>query len=134
MTVVCWDGQTLAFDRINDLLERWHRWESGKEPDCSGFPSTNASCKHWRASKQYDDTNGALDSDSEAKILEAVGYAIERVAQPGRTAVYFHARNLASDAAVWQSPRLPADSMERAALLLAAMNDLRVFLRQDGVI
>lgn len=117
---------------LNDLLSRWFRFATSTPP-VTGFPKQNASCKLYRASRQYDDQNGALDSDSESSIMEAVDGAIELMEQPWRTAVEFNARNLALGWAVWRSPRLPQSDIERAHLVMHARAKLLILLESRGV-
>lgn len=117
---------------LNDLLRRWHRYAATFGP-AIGYPTTNAACRLYRVSRQYDDQNSALDGDLEAQTLRAVGYAIDRLEQPWRTAVHFNARNLATGVVVWQSPRLPVDELERAHLLMHARAKLLILLESDGI-
>lgn len=117
---------------LNDLLGRWHRWCIHTPPN-TGFYKENPSCKLYRTSRQHDDINGALDSDAENSVMQAVDYAIDRMEQPYKTAVEFNARNLATGTSVWRSPRLPADDIERAHLVMHARAKLLLMLEEDGV-
>lgn len=117
---------------LNDLLRRWHVWSVHQPPE-TGFYKQNAACKLYRTSRQYDDRNGALDSDAESSVMEAVDAAIDRLEQPWRTAVQFNGRNLATGIVVWVSPRLPTDDIERAHLLVEARGRLLRILEIDGV-
>lgn len=117
---------------LNDLLRRWHVWTVHQPPEM-GFYKQNAACKLYRASRQHDDQNGALDSDAESEIMEAVDAAIDRMQQPWRTAVQFNGRNLATGAEVWTSPRIPEDAIERLELLAGARAILLKALKIDGV-
>lgn len=117
---------------LNDLLSRWHRYASSYAP-ATGYPRANAACRLYRVSRQYDDQNGNLDGDIEGSIMEAVGHAIDTLDQPWRTAIQFNARNLATGAAVWNSPRLPADEFERAHLVMHARAKLLILLESRGV-
>lgn len=117
---------------ISDLLRRWHI-RAVSTPPLTGYYTSNPACKLYRVSRQYDTDNGALDTDQDGQILEVVGYAIDQLEQPYKTAVEFNARNLATGAAVWRSPRLPADDIERAQLVVVARGKLLVLLRSAGV-
>lgn len=117
---------------LNDLLSRWHRYSISTPPDI-GYYKANPSCRLYRASRQYDAENGARDSDTEASIMEAVDHAIEMMEQPWSTAVQLNARNLATGITVWISPRLPADDIERAHLLMHARAKLLILLELGGV-
>lgn len=118
---------------LNDHLARWHKWCSRYQFG-KGYPSSDVTCRQSRTSKQYDYDNGAMDASVDDSIAEAFDAAMDRVEQPYRTALSIQARNLATGAAVWNSPRLPADPMERGALLLEARNKLLKVLAQDGVL
>lgn len=117
---------------LNDLLARWHLWCTSKPP-AIGYPSEAAGCRLYRASRQHDSENGALDTDSEAETLAIVDFCIEQVDQPYRTALMFNARNLATGLSVWTSPRLPIADVERAAMVVEARGMLLILLRQGGV-
>ena len=118
---------------LNSLLTDWHHWckryRYGK-----GYPSADVSCRPARASRQYDDSNGALDAALEDSTMEAFDAAAHRVPQPWLTALQFSARNMATGVQVWISPRLPVDPMERAVLNLEARNKLLKELHGDGVL
>lgn len=118
---------------LNDLLTRHHRWarryQFGK-----GYPSSDSACRGARASRQYDDANGALDGDLEDSIMEAFDAALNRIQQPHLTALQFLGRNMATGLYVWRSPRLPQDPMERGVLILEARTKLLRELASDGVL
>lgn len=118
---------------LDDLLCRWHAWASTKPAQDVGYPTTNATCRLYRTSRQYDDSNGALDGDLDARIMEAVDSAIDQLSSVHRSAIHAHARNLASGYEVWSNPRLPTDQAERAALVDAARAQLMSHLRGLGV-
>lgn len=103
-------------DALDELLRAWHLHEVRTPPE-TGWYVESPSCKQYRASRQYDAENGALDDDMRARMLREVGYVIERMADPWRAAIYAHARNLATGQAVWVSPRLPQDATARAVIL-----------------
>lgn len=117
---------------LNDLLTRWHQWSSsytfGK-----GYPSIDSACRSSRTSRQYDDSNGALDAAVENKIMEAFDAAASTIEQPYLTALQFQARNLFTGRQVWTSPRLPVDEMERVVLMMEARNRLLRVLARSGV-
>lgn len=117
---------------LNDLLTRWHQWSSsytfGK-----GYPSVDSACRSSKTSRQYDDTNGALDAAVENKIMEAFDAVVWTVQQPYLTALQFQARNFCTGRQVWTSPRLPVDEMERSVLMMEARNILLRALARSGV-
>lgn len=118
---------------LNDLLAKWHRYCAGYSYG-KGYPSTDVSCRQSRTSRQYDYENGAMDASVDNAIMEAFDAAMDRVDQPWRTALSVQARNLHTGSAVWSSPRLPADPMERGAILLEARNKLMKALASCGVL
>lgn len=117
---------------LTRLLVDWHRWQHryrfGK-----GYPSTTPACRQSRTSRQYDDQNGALDAAVDDCVMEAVESAIDRIPQPWHTALCFEARNASSGVAVWLSPRLPADDVKRAHLVMDARARLVKELNFAGV-
>lgn len=117
---------------LNDLLSRWHAWSSAYSFG-KGYPSVDSACRDSRTSRQYDDSNGALDAAVENRIMEAFDAAASAVPQPYLTALQFQARNFHSRAQVWKSPRLPDDEIERAVLLMEARNMLMRALARSGV-
>lgn len=106
-------------DALDELLRAWHLHEVRTPPE-TGWYVESPSCKQYRASRQYDAENGALDDDMRARMLREVGYVLERMRDPWRAAIYAHARNLATGLAVWNSPRLPRDPTARAIVLVEA--------------
>lgn len=120
-------------EALNELLRRWHAHCLGYSPG-KGYPSADSACRYSRTSRQYDDQNGALDSAVDSKIMEGVDGVMWNIQQPYLTALQFQARNLFTGKQVWTSPRLPADPMERGALLMEARNILLKGLAKAGVI
>jgi hypothetical protein len=119
-------------ERLNDLLRRWHAhclgYSAGK-----GYPSSDAVCRSSKSSSVWDGWNGAQDQAVERKIMDAFDGAMWNVPQPYLTALQFQARNLYTGKQVWQSPRLPADPMERGVLLMEGRNILMRGLARAGV-
>lgn len=117
---------------INDFLWRWHKREI-RTPPLLGYPGHAAGCGLYRASRQRDDENGALDADVDNIILREVGRCIERVDDPYRTALYLNARNLVSGVEVWTSPRMPPDPLERRYILIEARARFLYELKDAGI-
>lgn len=103
-----------------DLLVLWWRAERQWLP-VQGFASHAAGARDWRASCQFDDANGALDSDALGKLIDHVGCVIERIENPWRTALHLLARNRARGQSCWDSPLLPTDPLARAQLVAHAL-------------
>lgn len=89
---------------LDELLKLWHRWQSSYRLK-SGYPGTAAGCEQYRASRQYDDVNGALDQDADTAMCHAIDAEVSRMPDPHRTAIHVEARNLCS-VRVWKSARL----------------------------
>ena len=125
--------QNAIDDFLNSLLAQWHQWgmrcSMGK-----GYPTRDLTCRAAHASRQYDDVNGALDTDIDNSVMEAFDHAAYRVPQPWLTALQIQAKNLSTGASVWRSPRLPVDTLERAILTTEARNKLMRELMKDGVL
>ena len=117
---------------LNDLLSSHHKW-ARRTRFGKGYPSESASCKDARASRQYDDSNGALDSGLDDSRMEAFDAVLYRIEQPWLTALQVQARNLATGSNVWSSPRLPVDPLERSILTLEARNKILKELVKDGI-
>lgn len=124
---------------ISDLLASWHRWASG----WSGV-AAHGSCAMFtdvRSSRQWDSANDVVDGSLHNSQMKAIEFAIngdERgqgaMPDPYRTAISITARNLASGASVWSSPRLPKDTEELSVLVLEAKTMLLKRLYRAGVV
>ena len=111
----------LQQEHISHLLRAWHSWASSDRVG-TGYPGTAAGCSLYRASRQNDDWNGALDiaaDIAEARVVDAV---ISRMVDPYRSALAFEARNLCSPGRVWRSARVDVESVE------AVVADARLML------
>lgn len=117
---------------LDDLLRQWHLW-SIRDHLRLGYPEVSPACALYRASRQYDDQNGALDTDAHCERMQMVDTCIYSLADPWRTAVCINARNLATGRAVWASARLPQDTAERAAVAAEARGMLARRLQADGL-
>jgi len=111
---------------LDDVLRSWHRWAAA-HPQVASYPHECVSCLPYRTSRQYDDTNGALDMALHDGRMAAIDSVIDHEPEPWRTALAINARNLATGLIVWSSARLPADTMARAIVVAEA----RVMLAQD---
>lgn len=119
---------------LTDLMISHYEWSHSRQRFGKGYPTTNAACKQARASRQYDDANGALDANLDESRMQAFDEALYRVPQPYFTALQFEARNLAGEIYVWRSPRLPASFEELEVLTLESRNILLKELARDGVL
>lgn len=117
---------------LDDLLSRWNSWARRINVG-AGYGSTAPGCGQYRASRQYDTENGAMDEDVEHATMQQVDHEIMQLADPYRAAVIESARNLATGMAVWRNPRLPADPKERASIVYEARMMLMRRLTNAGV-
>lgn len=102
------------------LLVLWWRYEAQYSP-VQGYPKECPSARDYRASRQYDDDNGAAETDRRGKEAAMVGRIVNAMEEPYRTALYTLARNRATGVSVWKSARLPADTEERARVVAEAL-------------
>ena len=103
-----------------DLLALWWRYERQQLP-VQGYPSECPTTAGYQVSRQYDDGNGAAETDARGMIAKRVGRAVENMAEPYRSALCIAARNRVTGASVWISPRLPVDRDAREAILATAL-------------
>ncbi len=113
-----------------ELLTIWWRHEKSCDLRGLGYPAVSPSCAGYKPSGQYDDVNGAQDTDAAAKLAIHIGHAVDRVDQPWRTALYVTAKNHATGLSVWTSARLPQDADERAAMVADAID--RFLMQLEG--
>ena len=129
------DEARLIQEQISDLLRRWHRWAALSESVGSGYPSECSSCKQFRASRQYDSENGAIDLDNEARLMVHVDALIEQqIREPMLSALRINARNLSTGVSVWRSPRLPENRDEVAAITMRAREQFASLLDIAGLL
>lgn len=128
------DEQTKTIEASLDaLLIMWHTHAS-MEGVGWGYPSRAPASHQYRCSRQYDDQNGSLDGDVDMQIAKAVGHQVDKMTEPHRTAIHINARNLKVGVSVWQSPRLPADQIERARIVSDARDMLARRLMTEGLL
>jgi hypothetical protein len=130
-TLQAHDAATAAAT-LDDLLCRWNAWARSVSVG-RGYGSTAPGCGGYRASRQYDFENGAMDEDVEHGVMRQVDHEIMELADPYRSAIIAHARNLATGLDVWASPRLPSDAKERRAIVHEARGMLTRRLTRAGV-
>lgn len=117
------DDPAIGREDLIEALVFWWRYEKSWSP-VEGYPTECPSTMGYRTSRQYDDGNGAMETDSRGRWAQQIGAAVDRVPQPHRTALQFLARNRATGVSVWRSPRLPADDVERLQLVADAVDML----------
>ena len=117
---------------LDDLLIRWHH-ACQHYRQTKGYASRSAGMGQYRSSRQYDDTNGALDEHLESARVKAVDFEVSEMHDPHKSAIHANARALVSGSRVWSSPRLPTDAKERGELITAARMLLVARLHSAGV-
>lgn len=118
---------------LDDILCRWHQWASAGSV-ARGYASRALVCGEFRVSRQYDDMNGALDDELEHTTMKTVDFQVSEMQDPWRSAIHANARALVVGAAVWSSPRLPSDRLERLHVIAEARVQLSERLLVAGVL
>lgn len=103
------------------LLVLWWRYERAHDLAGLGYPHECPSTKSYRASRQYDGDNGAAETDERGILARRIGFLVDGLEEPYRTALYILARNRATGVSVWTSARLPADKDKRAEITAEAV-------------
>ena len=103
-----------------DMLALWWRYESQQIP-VQGYPTECPTTAGYKASRQYDDNNGAAETDARGMLAKSIGHTVDKMPEPYRTALYVCARNRVTGVSVWVSPRLPADKDARAEIVAMAL-------------
>lgn len=98
------------FDRdLVGLLVFWWNYERSRSLAILGYPPECPSCREYITSRQYDDQNGAFDTDERGMLARNIGKAVDSIDEPWRTALYVLARNRATGVHVWSSERIKGD-------------------------
>lgn len=114
---------------MSDLLARWHRSEDSRYG--RGY-DRRAHIMGKSLSDERDEDDA--DEELEAGRMRLLGEEVARMPDPYRHAIQCMARNAAVGAAVFASPRLPADPVERQEVVRAAVRILTGRLLAIGVI
>lgn len=124
---------------LDDILAEWHKWANGYR--YAGGIGTSPTFREAKSSRGWDTLDVIVDEEIDSKRHEAVEFAVNgdksgkgSMPEPHRTAILFNARNLATGASVWTSPRLPSDPHHRAEILATAREMLMKRLADGGVI
>jgi len=116
---------------LDDLLSRWHQWARGFQ--ICPAQGADPMFRNVKSGRGWDSTQEIIEDELSASTMEAIDFEVGEMPEPHRSGIYAHARNLASRHAVWTSPRLPTDPMERAILILEARTALLKRLFRAGV-
>lgn len=102
---------TLQHEQIDHWLKLW--WSLADHGSYGrGYPSRAAGTAMYRASRQRDDWNGALEDDSDRNEAGAVGEVVDSLQEPYHSALHMEARCLSSQH-VWRSARVDQANAER---------------------
>lgn len=116
---------------LDSLLSAWHTWAKGFQV-CPA-PSADPMFRGVKSGRGWDTTAEIIEDELSSSTMESIDFEVGEMAEPGRSAIYAHARNLASRHAVWSSPRLPASPELRAILIAEARATLMRRLLRAGV-
>lgn len=117
---------------LDDLLCQWSAWAQGEQA-ARGYGNSAAGFSLYRASRQYDDSNGGLDAELDKSTMRTVDFQVSQMEDPYRAAIHMNAKNLAAGRDVFKSPRVPA-GIEGANILRTARAALIFRLVNAGVI
>lgn len=117
---------------LDDILSRFHAWSMTAKA-VRGWASKALVCGDFDGYRNQDNGHDDNEQYLEQKIMAAVDFQIGEMAEPHRSAIYCNARNLCTGLAVWSSPRLPADTLARAAIVVEARAVLMRRLVSAGV-
>ena len=117
---------------LDDLLGRWHSWAKNFSPVAP--PRFDPMFAHATSPRSWDSSDDVLDGQINSKIMAAVDFQVSEMQDPHRTAIYINARNCYTGRSVWNSPRLPADPIERGVILTEARAMLLKRLISAGVV
>jgi len=130
-------GMTEKAAILDLLLSQWHEWCCHSKT-VRGFSPVSAGFDQYRTSRQYDDTNGALDDALDGNTMKVMDFQIWQMEADHRHAIQHEAnrlsRNLPPGADVFISPRLPKDRRIRHSLILEAKSFLTKRLHNAGVL
>jgi len=118
---------------LDDLLSRWHHWQTQQSSTTRGHAGRSLVVGDYIASRQYDDVNGALYDDEEDVAMRAMQSNVDNMAEPYRSAVYVIARALCLGTSAFTSPRLPQFPAERDRVIAHARQWLTLRLISAGL-
>jgi hypothetical protein len=117
---------------LDSILASWHQWRQVSAS--KGWHRRALVCGDYQTSRQYDDSNGALDSDLEHRTMKTVDFQVCQMEDPHKAAIYANARALVCGVSVWTSPRLPADKEQREVIVTEARRQITRRLQVAGVL
>ena len=120
-------------EELDRVLSLWH-WKRTGGNIGRGFNDRSLVVGEYLVSRQYDDSNGKLDDDLDERRAKAVDFAVSKMLDPWRAAIYMLARNLYTGSSVWESPRLPQSRIDRERIVFQARRQITRLLTAAGVI
>lgn len=116
---------------LDDLLAKYHNWAKGyiPVPVCSADPMF----RNAKAGRGWDSISDIVEDEIHGSMMQAIDFQIGEMVDPYRSAIYILARNCCTGRKVWLSPRLPADPLERGAIVVEARLMLTKRLISCGV-
>ena len=122
-------------DALDDRLCRWHQWARAQRKGIvRGFNHRALVVGEYKISRQYDDTNGALDDDLDRSVMRSIDFEVSQMTEPFRSAIYANAMALVVGVEVFTSPRLPEDREERQVVIGEARGMICRRLQLVGII
>ena len=112
---------SIQSEHVDTWLKLWHSWATSERYG-TGYPGVAAGCVMYRASRQYDDQNGALDRAADIAEAKAVNGVIQGMDTDYQSALAMEALSLCS-VRVFRSARLGDRFKEVVPLARAALWD-----------
>lgn len=112
------------------LLCLWWKYEAQYSP-VKGYPSECPSARDYRTSRQYDDTNGAAETDSRGREAARIGFIVRCLPRQQQKALELLARNRVLQREDWGTMELPLDPLERARVVANALEAFGL-LHEEG--
>lgn len=116
---------------LDDLLSRWHSWARGFQ--ICAAPGADPMFRNVKSGRAWETQYEINEQEINASTMEGIDFEVGEMVEPHRSAIYAHARNLASRHAVWSNPRLPQDPVARALLVTEARRKLMDRLLLAGI-
>lgn len=127
------DMQATQDAALDSVLCEWHQW-AGRDRVANGFHHSASGCTGYRSSRQHDFDNGAIDNEIDDARMKVVDFHVGELPPTSQAALRCQARALTVGCAVFTSPRLPADPVERRAVVTVARSMLLRRLVASGVL
>lgn len=125
---------------LDDLLARWHSWMSGTP--INGIDRLeDPAFRNARSRSGWDSSSDVIDRELDSTTMKKIDFQVGGdsraqggMTEPHRSAIYHLARNCCTGQKVWDTPRLPSNPIERAAIVQEAREILTQRLIAVGVL